>query len=93
MFEGVRLWQQSGLTQKAWCEQNNVGYGTFHYWYKQYREEGLAASGDQKPEGGFVRLMVDAPLGPAWCELVWSDGKKVVFHQPVSPEFIRTLIG
>lgn len=94
MFEGISLWQESGLTQKAWCEKNNIAYGTFHYWYKMYRDEKLAASSpDRSREGGFVKLTVDSPLGPAWCELAWSDGKKLVFHQPISAEFIRTLIG
>ena len=93
MFEGIRLWQQSGQSQKAWCEQNNVSYGAFHYWYKRYRDEELAASPDQRPDGGFVRLMVDSSNPPAWCELVLGDGKKLIFHQPVSVEFIRALIG
>jgi hypothetical protein len=93
MFEGISLWQQSGLSQKAWCEQNSVAYGAFHYWYKRYRNEGLAASPDQRHQGGFVRLMVDSSNAPSWCELVLGDGKKLIFHQPVSVDFIRALIG
>ncbi|MBS1605273.1 MAG: hypothetical protein JST42_21595 [Bacteroidetes bacterium] len=93
MFEGISLWQQSGLTQKAWCEQNHIAYGSFHYWYKRYRNEEMAASSDKRPDGGFVRLMVDSGLAPAWGELVLSDGKKLIFHQPLSVDFIRALIG
>lgn len=93
MFEGISLWQQSGLSQKAWCEQNSVAYGAFHYWYKRYRNEGLAASPDQRHQGGFVRLMVDSSNAPSWCELVLGEGKKLIFHQPVSVDFIRALIG
>jgi len=92
MFERILLWQQSGLTQKAWCENNNVAYGTFHYWYKRYRNEALTASPDGSGEGGFVRLMVDSPIAAAWCELIWGDEKKLVFHQPLDVEFIRSLI-
>lgn len=92
MFEGIRLWQQSGQSQKAWCEQNNVSYGAFHYWYKRYRNEELAASSDQRRQDRFVRLMVDSSTTPAWCELVLGDGKRLIFHQPVSVEFISALI-
>lgn len=92
MFEGIIHWQQSGLTQKAWCEQNDVAYGAFHYWYKRYRNEEAAASPDKGPDGGFVRLMVDSSVTSAWCELVSGDGKKLIFHQPLSVEFIRALI-
>jgi len=93
MFEGIGLWRQSGLTQKAWCERNNVSYGAFHYWYKRYRSEEEVASPDKRPDDGFVRLMVDSSINPAWCELVLGDGKRLIFHQPVSVEFISALIG
>jgi hypothetical protein len=37
MFSKIREWQVSGLSQKAFCKQSNVGYGNFHYWYKRFR--------------------------------------------------------
>jgi hypothetical protein len=92
MFEGIGLWQRSGLTQKAWCEQNNVSYGAFHYWYKRYRIEEQVASPEKGPAGGFVRLMVDSAVTPTWCELELGDGKKLIFHQAISADFIRALI-
>jgi hypothetical protein len=92
MFEAISLWQQSGLTKKAWCEKNNVTCSTFHYWYKRYRVEGSNPSTDRHDEGGFVQLMVDPSSASAWCELVLRDGRKLVFRQPVSAEFMRALI-
>ena len=44
------------------------------------------------PDGGFVRLMVDPSVTAAWCELLLGDGKKLIFHQPLSVDFIRALI-
>lgn len=32
-------WQQSGLSQKAFCQANGVAYHVFHYWYGVYRSE------------------------------------------------------
>lgn len=92
MFEAISLWQQSGLTKKAWCEKNDVTCSTFHYWYKRYRLEESEASTGRRKESGFVRLMVDPSPVSAWCELILRDGKKLVFLQPVSAEYMRTLI-
>ncbi len=91
MFDGVIRWQQSGLSQKAWCEQNNFSYSSFHYWYRRFRNQ--QADIRQTSSDGFVQLMIqDRPLGNPWCELVMGDGKKLFFHQPVPVEFIRSLI-
>jgi hypothetical protein len=93
MFKGIMRWQQSGLTQKAWCEKNKMSYGTFHYWYKRYR---FKENGDESREetGGFVSIRVDEPLVTSgWCELWLSENKKVVFYQPVNAEFLKSLIG
>ena len=94
MFKGISRWQQSGLTQKAWCAKNNVAYGTFHYWYKRYRSQDWDDSAHLDDTGGFVQLLVDAlPASASGCELLLPDGKRLVFQQPVSAEFLRTLIG
>lgn len=29
----------SGLTRKAWCEQNGINIKTFYYWQRQLRRE------------------------------------------------------
>jgi hypothetical protein len=92
MFKSISRWQQSGLTQKAWCDKNNVAYGTFHYWYKRYRSQEEDTI-DHEDTGGFVQLMVDtSPVSSSRCELLLPDGKRLVFHQPVSAEFLKTLI-
>lgn len=90
-FEGIIRWQQSGLSQKAWCEQNNVSYGVFHYWYRRFRNWHSENKVDAKD--GFVQLQVqDRLTGTPWCELVLANGQKLFFHQPVPAEFIRSLL-
>jgi hypothetical protein len=90
-FERIINWQQSGLSQKAWCEQNNVAYGVFHYWYRRFRNQ--QTGNTQNKSEGFVQLLVqDRPSGTPWCELVLDKGHKLFFHQPVSAEFIRSLL-
>ena len=92
MFRGILRWQQSGLSQKAWCEKNKIPYSTFHYWYKRFRtkKEPAAIKGTSE---GFVQLMVqDMHSDSHWGELVLTDGRRLILHQPVGAEFIRTLI-
>lgn len=92
MFRSIRRWQQSGLTQKAWCEKKHIAYATFHYWYKRYRTIEEPAL-DQDSSEGFVQLMVDDTTATGcWCELSLPDGRKLVFQQPVSAEFLSILI-
>ena len=91
MFEMISNWQQSGLSQKAWCEQANIAYSSFHYWYRRYRMT-QAASCEDAPEG-FVQVLVqDKAFNTPWCELVFDNGNRLFLHQPVSAVFIKSLL-
>src|SRR5215216_1939768 len=90
-FDNIIRWQQSGLSQKAWCAQNGITYSSFHYWYKRFRNE--KADYKQITGDGFVHLKVqDRSLGTPWCELALGNGHKLSFYQPVPAEFIRILL-
>jgi hypothetical protein len=90
-FEDIKRWQQSGLSQKAWCKQNNMAYHVFHYWYRRFRRQ--QSETEAGVTNSFVQLQVRERLsGTPWCELVLSDGQKLVFHQPVPAAFIRSLL-
>ncbi len=47
----IKQWQQSGLSQKAFCANNNIAYHVFHYWYGVYKSE-------QKPTGSFLPVSI-----------------------------------
>ena len=90
-FEDIIRWQQSGLSQKAWCEQNGIAYSSFHYWYRRFRNQ--QTDSKQSSGDGFVQLRVrDRPAGTPWCELVFDNGKKLLFHQAVPVDLIRSLL-
>jgi hypothetical protein len=90
MFAMITLWQQSGLSQKAYCEQNSIRYHLFHYWYKRYKDTQAVH------REGFVPLSVKPPVTHSQCnaaiELLLADGKRILFHQPVSSDFLKALI-
>ena len=90
MLRMIGSWKQSGLSQKAYCEQNNIRYYVFHYWYKRYRDQGGAIE-----DATFVPLNVKPPTFPvsnSAIEIALPDGKRVLFHQPVSADYLKTLI-
>jgi hypothetical protein len=39
----IKQWQQSGLSQKVFCTENNIAYHVFHYWYGVYKSEHKAS--------------------------------------------------
>lgn len=74
-------------------QNNDIAYRRFHYWYRRYRigEQGHAR--DQENDR-FVPLVVGpSAAAGSWCELSFPEGKRLAFHQPVSAEFLRSLIG
>jgi hypothetical protein len=88
-FSIITSWQQSGLSQKAYCEQNGLRYYVFHYWYKCFRNLQLPAKGE-----GFIPLSIKPSTAtngyPAHVELLLPDGKRLLFHQPVSSDYLKS---
>lgn len=90
MLAMVGGWQQSGLSQKAYCEQKQIRYHVFHYWYKRYRDEQSNIG-----EPAFIPLTVKPSFSDATCaniEVVLADGKRILFHQAVSSDFLKAVI-
>ncbi len=91
MFKTVSIWQQSGLSQKSFCEQNGIRYHVFHYWYKCFRD----LHSPTKDEG-FIPIKIQrfntVNTASAHAELVLPDGRRLVFHQPVSSDYFKDLI-
>jgi hypothetical protein len=86
MFDKIVQWQQSGLTQKAYCQQNNIAYHVFHYYYGRFRIK------DNDESSSFIKLQVAPCYVSAHTELVLPDGKRLLFHQGVSADFLKVLI-
>jgi hypothetical protein len=86
----IANWQQSGQTQKQYCQTQNIPYHVFHYWHKRY-----LASQQLPPAAlpGFTTVSLPAASDSASAALVLPDGRRIVFYQPVSSDYLRALIG
>ena len=93
-FLMIEAWQQSGLSQKAWCSQETIAYHSFHYWYKKYRSTHPAVFDSSNKSREFIPLQVQSPFdrGAAHLELVLTDGKRLLFHSPVSSDYLKAII-
>ena len=65
-FLMIESWRQSGLSQKAWCSQENISYHIFHYWYRRFR---VAQSADKNQR--FISLRVQ-PSSHDASSRIWS---------------------
>ncbi len=89
MFEMIEHWQQSGLTKKEYCLQQSIKHHSFYYWYKCYKtDHGIA----DNSSGGFAKLKIDKPLIAASVEIHFPDGVRLLFHEPVSSNYLKALI-
>src|SRR5438445_6570168 len=87
MFAYIRSWQQSDVSQKEWCRQQGIPYHIFHYWYRKYKDQQGAADNT----GTFVQLAMTSPPATG-CEVVFADGTRIVFHQPVAVQYLKSLL-
>lgn len=90
MFLSIQQWESSHQSQKAFCTEHNIRYYVFHYWLKRYRED-REGNKDTTPDS-FVKLKVTPSAIAAHAELVLPDGKRLLFHEPVSSDFLKSLI-
>jgi hypothetical protein len=86
MLSVIEDWKGSGLSQKQYCVQHNIRYHIFHYWYRCYRQ--LPSKSE-----GFVALSAPQLSSTGSIEMHLPDGKRIFFHEPVSSEYLKTLIG
>lgn len=90
MFSLIEIWKQSGKSQQEFCREKELDYHQFQYWLRRYKQTHEAPL----PDSGFtqVKLKPQNVSMASFIELVFPDGRKVVFHQPVEAAFLRSLL-
>lgn len=89
MFSLIEVWKKSGKTQREFCQEKDIAYSKFQYWMKKYGEQS-SLTGSQ---GGFVPVVMKNEVNSrAMMELVFPDGKKLIFHQAVEVSYLHALL-
>lgn len=77
MFALVALWKESGLTRKAFTEQQGICMGTFSYWCRKKSDEEL----NPFKQEGFIELVTGretvVPLACPVAELEFPGGLRL----------------
>lgn len=90
MFSLIEVWKKGDQSQQEFCKQKDLDYNQFHYWLRRYKEFNGIVS-EQKSSFERIKLAVE-PSKAFAMELIFPDGKRIVFHQPVDPSFVRSLL-
>jgi len=89
MFQIIEQWKQSGVSQNAFCRQQSIRFHKFYYWYKCYRRQHDIPDENTR---GFVKLEIEKPSVASSVEIHFPGGVRVLFHEPVSSSYLKTLI-
>lgn|SRR5690606_1033743 len=88
MFSLIEVWKKSGKSQHQFCHEKDIAYSKFQYWMKKYNDQSRTDGDD-----GFVSVVVkDQPSLGGSMELLFPDGKKLIFHQGVEVTYLRALL-
>ena len=88
MFSFVEQWQQSGESQRSWCEMHGVQYAKFQYWVRKHRD---AHTDDTST---FVDLLATAQPTKSICTLEIHFPSGIVVKLPSTDlETVRQLVG
>ena len=83
--ELIQRWKDSGKGKKAFADEHGIKYMTFIDWVrKRQRKRSLEIPSEQ-----FIPLEI--PVSTIFAELTFS-GKKIIFHQSVPAEYLKTIL-
>jgi hypothetical protein len=88
MLALIDNYRTSGISGKAFCKERNLSYHTFIYWVKKHREK------NENSVTGFVPLKIkekDTAVSGK-CEIIFPDGRRIVFREKIESSFLRALL-
>jgi hypothetical protein len=85
-LEMITQWQQSGLSQRAFCAANNIAYHVFHYYYGVYRSK-------QNTSDSFVPVKITPAVSREQITITGINGIQVQLpFTDQSVRFIKQLL-
>jgi len=95
-FAMIRRWQESGLTQKQFCINENWTMNNFQHWLKRFRKVNLPATGENVPgekSSAFVKLKMPPKniSGNPFSEVVFANGNSIRFYDRIEISQLKQL--
>lgn len=90
MFKMIEQWKASDVSQKIFCEQMQIRYHVFHYWYKRYKNVNGSNGGTLS---SFLPLHVNQTLSTdCFAEIIFTDGKRLLLNRVIDVHYLRNLL-
>lgn len=80
-FAMIEQWKSSGLNQRKFCEDNQIAYHVFHYWYGVYRSY-------QRPKTSFLPVQVQQPEQSIASNIIIKGARGIEVLLPVNQQSI-----
>jgi hypothetical protein len=88
MFSLIEIWKKGEQSQQEFCKEKDIDYNQFQYWLRRYKQ--LNSPGESI--SGFTQIKLKSPVSNGSVELIFPDGRKLIFHQPVDGTLVRSLL-
>ncbi|MDZ7366877.1 MAG: hypothetical protein ONB43_13560 [candidate division KSB1 bacterium] len=95
MFAYIEKYLASGLSQKAFCAQENLVFSTFQCWLRKYRAHHRQAEAPSAPANRFIPLHVrETPPAPPplSCVIEFPNGVNIRLSGQVDAQLLSHLI-
>jgi hypothetical protein len=78
-------WKTSGQSIAFYCRERNIAYHSFFYWQKKL------SSSSSSPKKKFIKLTPPSSTPILSTEIIYPNGKRIVFHSPVEVSVLKQL--
>jgi transposase-like protein len=79
----------SGKSKKQFAEEHGINYMTLMSWFSKM---GKKQSVSRPKKTGFIPVPVAPQSTTPFAEICFSNGKRIVFHQPVSAHYFHLFV-
>ncbi|MBA3706542.1 MAG: transposase [Bacteroidetes bacterium] len=80
----IKQWIESGKSRKVFCAEHGLSYNSFVSWHKEQKDKAKVVS-------GFSEVIIPS-TNELFAQLHLPGGIQIDFFQPMTGEFIRSLI-
>ena len=87
MISIIREWEQSGQSQKVFCQARNIPHSKFYYWLRKLRDNQLS---DGQTDFIAVRIRQNKSVGD--LDIQYPNGVIIKLHSPVDLVMVKTLL-
>jgi hypothetical protein len=89
--EQISVWEQSGQTQKSFCEQHDLVYHRFGYWRRKFQEKAKPVDWVHRPSG-FVSVQQMPGRATTGLMLTLPNGVSIQGIEPGNLPLVTQLL-